>query len=669
MQNLLIAAAILANLFAPVSREEAAKGDAISVTGVVTCVAYWQKSSCVIASPDDPNGDAIYVSGEHPERPHVTALEGGPLAIGDLVAAEGVRTPMFFAPGVKALSIRKIGAMTLPQPPEYRLADFAGGRLDNRRVAISGVVREVKEFTPSTSAVRLFTRDGFLELRVKSPAKEMIALVDSEITATGVAMSRFNQRAEFLGVRLEVADIADIAVVKPRTGDPFLAPLVEIPSLLSWSPEGYDGHSRRIRGVVTSVQDRMVTLQNGRNAIRVAMVTAAVPALGAAVEVIGFPELSDGVGIMRGATSRDLTDGIPRPEPVALELKKLDEIEVFGQNAYFDYDSLLVTVEGRLSRARGGELTLADGGHDVRVVAQGSVSDEVAKYLDYSPPVRLVGVAGIKFDWSFAEGRRVGVSEVTLFTRTSEDFTLVRTPDLEGAILVGYVRLAVYAVTVAALVAAIVFGLALLRHRRERREARILAEDRRRMAVDLHDTIEQHLAGAKILLTTALKIPGGMKGEAESAVTVAADVLMEAKRQIRDVIMNLRNDELMKKPLEELLKSVAESVNRQGATRVRTVLRELPGNLSAGAKTDLVAIVQQAITNAVKHGRAKNVAIVADPGVLRIANDGSPFDAATALGPDAGHFGLSSMRERAKRSGFGFSIGVEGKWTVVRITI
>ena len=215
------------------------------------------------------------------------------------------------------------------------------------------------------------------------------------------------------------------------------------------------------------------------------------------------------------------------------------------------------------------------------------------------------------------------------------------------------------------------------------------------MAGELHDTIEQHLAGAKILLTTALKIPDGMKGEAESAVTVAADVLMEAKRQIRDVIMNLRNEELMQKPIGELLRAVAESVNRQGVTRVRTVLRALPEKLSAGEKTDLVAIVQQAITNAVKHGRAKNVAIAADPEgpgplaatqrtgplaapnpacgrgrvLVRVANDGDPFDPATALGPDAGHFGLSSMRERAKRSGFGFSIGVEGKWTVVRITI
>ena len=53
--------------------------------------------------------------------------------------------------------------------------------------------------------------------------------------------------------------------------------------------------------------------------------------------------------------------------------------------------------------------------------------------------------------------------------------------------------------------------------------------------------------------------------------------------------------------------------------------------------------------------------------VLRILNDGSPFDADKVPGPELGHFGLSNMRERAKRSGMAIVWGTEGKWTSVKI--
>ncbi|MBO6167556.1 MAG: hypothetical protein J6P13_04300, partial [Kiritimatiellae bacterium] len=159
----------------------------------------------------------------------------------------------------------------------------------------------------------------------------------------------------------------------------------------------------------------------------------------------------------------------------------------------------------------------------------------------------------------------------------------------------------------------------------------------------------------------------------------------EAKRQIRDVILNLRSDRLLKESTEALVAQIAGELNARGLVKVRVRLRGIPPTLSAGEKTDLVAIVQQAVTNAVNHGKAKNVAIVSDPAertgtqaspnpsngksgfVLRILNDGEPFDAAKALGPESGHFGLANMRERAKRSGMAIEWRREGKWMCVKV--
>ena len=135
--------------------------------------------------------------------------------------------------------------------------------------------------------------------------------------------------------------------------------------------------------------------------------------------------------------------------------------------------------------------------------------------------------------------------------------------------------------------------------------------------------------------------------------------------------MLFRSDRLLKESTEALVAQIAGELNARGIVKVRVRLRGIPPTLSAGEKADLVAIVQQAVTNAVNHGKAKNVAIVSDPAdagfVLRILNDGEPFDAAKALGPESGHFGLANMRERAKRSGMSIDWCREGKWMCVKV--
>ena len=70
--------------FDPITREEAAQGMHVCLTGVVTCVAHWQQRSIVIASCDDPDGMAIYVTGEHPDGPGTPVPQGG-FTIGDVI--------------------------------------------------------------------------------------------------------------------------------------------------------------------------------------------------------------------------------------------------------------------------------------------------------------------------------------------------------------------------------------------------------------------------------------------------------------------------------------------------------------------------------------------------------------------------------------------------------
>lgn len=195
----------------------------------------------------------------------------------------------------------------------------------------------------------------------------------------------------------------------------------------------------------------------------------------------------------------------------------------------------------------------------------------------------------------------------------------------------------------------------------------LVAADRRRIAADLHDTIEQHLAGVKILLSAAVK-PENVPEETRKVLDSAADLLIHAKGEVRAAVMDLRGDGAGA-TLEASLREMAKS----GAAAFRFKLRGLPAHLEASRERNLLMIVREAVTNALKHGKAKTIIIACDPiehgFALTVANDGVPFDREAALGAATGHFGLAGMDERAHRGKFRLSFAMAKGWTQVRIEV
>ena len=124
---------------------------------------------------------------------------------------------------------------------------------------------------------------------------------------------------------------------------------------------------------------------------------------------------------------------------------------------------------------------------------------------------------------------------------------------------------------------------------------------------------------------------------------------------------------------EKVLKSIAEKISSGKLITVRVRLAGLPQHLAESVFSEMVFIVQEAITNAIKHGHAKTVVLASDSSesgfTLRIANDGEPFDPDKALGPEAGHYGLSGMRERAKRAGIKLSFVRDSRLMVVVLDV
>ena len=219
-------------------------------------------------------------------------------------------------------------------------------------------------------------------------------------------------------------------------------------------------------------------------------------------------------------------------------------------------------------------------------------------------------------------------------------------------------------ITVALAVLALIliaFAAVIFRQRRGMFRTRTIMAERKRMADDIHDTIEQHLVGAGMLLKV-------------NRLKEAQDVLVRAKREIRDIVWGLKNDDMMRLSPAAMLRQLAHDENTKGIYRVDTRLEGLPARLDAAAMRDLSLIVREAIGNAVKHGGAKRIALQSEAReeggwTLRLSNDGTPFDPATAPGAREGHFGIEGMRQRARRLGATLAFEPRGKGMVLILTV
>ena len=208
-----------------------------------------------------------------------------------------------------------------------------------------------------------------------------------------------------------------------------------------------------------------------------------------------------------------------------------------------------------------------------------------------------------------------------------------------------------------------------------RRQAKLralaVAEDRRRIAGELHDSVAQYLSGTKILLTSVRGELASLPEPVRENLDAACDMLDRTRREVRTAINDLRNDDLLTKSLDRLLRSLGAELNRLGTATVETAVPELPRGLSPELKRDVLAIVREAAANAVRHGGAKLVRVVAEsrPGggfTVTVTNDGEQFDVDAVPGVESGHFGLAGMRERADRSNL--QLAIDGRVPKVTIT-
>jgi signal transduction histidine kinase len=169
-----------------------------------------------------------------------------------------------------------------------------------------------------------------------------------------------------------------------------------------------------------------------------------------------------------------------------------------------------------------------------------------------------------------------------------------------------------------------------------------VAEERVRVARDLHDSVLQSLTGVALQLRTLPRLMLRNPDEAEGRLGQIEQVIASAQKELRWFIDELRperakrDDDILGERLTTLAKRFREQWGLEVENEVAPVVHLLP----IGTRYEIYAIVNEAVANAAKHAAAKRVAVavdVTDTTVqIDIADDGKGF-------PFHGRYDLSSL--------------------------
>ncbi|MCX6896451.1 MAG: sensor histidine kinase, partial [Verrucomicrobia bacterium] len=470
-----------------------------------------------------------------------------------------------------------------------------------------------------------------------------LALLGARVQARGVVGFIANKERQMTGIRLYVPNLAQVEVEKPPE-DIFLKPIREVASLLQFHPTA-DDDLVRLAGVVTlALPGQGFYLRDRTGSLWVQSQQETKLNSGDVVDVVGFPAslpvkpgLADAVFRLTGKQESPapvrLTNSLQLEDKLKDELVSLDAVVVESQGGKTGTRLVLQSAE-RLIQCR------LVGGHSQELLPErGSV-------------VRVNGVY-------VAGGLEVLGADTqlpTLLLNTPDELELLSAPPwLTPARL----RLTLGIFTLVSSLSVVV--IALMRHQIRRQtkaisqhiEQAAVQTERTRIARDWHDTLGQQLVGLGLQLDTARLLAERQPENAVPALNVAVAMLRHSHEEARHSIWHLHASELEQVGLADVLRRLAqESTPAEGKPNVILEIRGQILKLPLAVESHLLRIVQEAVSNALRHAHAAHITMsleyAPDRVRLRVGDDGCGIPEAACASQG---IGLLSMRQRAIKAG------------------
>jgi signal transduction histidine kinase len=184
-------------------------------------------------------------------------------------------------------------------------------------------------------------------------------------------------------------------------------------------------------------------------------------------------------------------------------------------------------------------------------------------------------------------------------------------------------------------------------HAGEQLQRGAVAEERVRVARDLHDSVLQALTGVTLQLRTLPRLMARDAALAEQRLGEIEETIVAAQKDLRWFIEKLhadrRRDDEEAAVIAERLLSMSERFQKQWGLTVETDVAPVIHLLSVPMRHEVFTIVSEAVANAAKHASAKLVRVSArvDEGevCIDVADDGHGF-------PFQGRYTAAELKKR-----------------------
>jgi len=611
-------------------------------------------------------------------------------APGDTLKVSG-ETEMPRAPRTCAC-VRKyeIVAHGTPPPPRPATVDeVMSGALDCRLTCLEGTVRDVCrcDLNPQWTILVIGGAGGILHASVPTldaEAADLERLVGANVRLTGVAVPSDLSDRNQIGRTYKLAGVQSISVISHDAEDPVSIPDIrEIRNLRPEEIATLGRHAAVGRVLAVWGQNRCLIHTDADLLTRIEFAKGDLPLCGDKIRVVGFPE-SDlfHVNLIRATWTRlEAADARP-PAPQVVSPRSL--LNDGSGHHRFDY-----RYHGRRIRLFGHVLGLpAAGTGETRLFLQsGGIVFPVESVpgadafaaVPVGSDVEVTGTCIMETeDWrpnsAFSK-----VKGFFVVPHSPSDIRVVKTPPwwtpgrllgLIIALLAALLSFFLWNVSLRRL--AEKRGRKLLREQLGREKAALKAEERTRLAVELHDTLAQNLTGVSMELEAAKRLAGEGENALLPHLELGAKTLKSCRDELRNCLWDLRCRALEEHDLNEaILRTLKPCTDGLGITvRFNVPRRRLSDNVVHG----LLRIIRELVVNASRHGNASSIQIAGklDGNLLlcSVRDNGVGFDPDRAPGILLGHFGLHGIRERASQIGGAFSISsAPGKGTYARISL